>query len=99
MMEAVKAGGDRQAVHEALRVHAREAARVIKVEGGRNSLPARLAADPAFRAVAPRLAALLEPARYVGRAPEQVLEFVRAEVDPLIARHGQLAAAEARIEV
>jgi adenylosuccinate lyase len=99
MMEAVKAGGDRQAVHEALRVHAREAARVIKVEGGANSLPARLAADPAFRAVAPRLTELLDPARYVGRAPEQVLDFVRDEVDRLLAGRSEAAAAQARVDL
>lgn len=102
MMEAVKAGADRQAVHEALRVHAREAARVIKVEGGRNTLAERIGADPAFRAVASQLTELLEAARYVGRAPEQVLEFVADEVDPLLAAHAgdvRSDALEARIEV
>ena len=93
MMEAVKAGGDRQSVHEALRVHAREAARVIKVEGGSNTLRERLAADPAFAAVAGRLDSLLEPARYVGRAPQQVLEYLAEEVDPLLARYADLAGA------
>jgi adenylosuccinate lyase len=99
MMEAVKAGGDRQAVHEALRVHAREAARAIKVDGARNTLRERLAADPAFSAVAPSLGELLEPSRYVGRAPEQVLEFVRDEVDPLLARHAGLVGGEGRVEL
>jgi adenylosuccinate lyase len=93
MMEAVKAGGDRQSVHEALRVHAREAARVIKVEGGSNTLRERLAADPAFAAVAGRLDSLLDPARYVGRAPQQVLEYLAEEVDPLLARYADLAGA------
>lgn len=91
MMAAVQAGGDRQEVHEALRVHAQEAARVVKMEGGDNPLRERLGRDPAFARVAGRLDALLEPARYVGRAPEQVLEFVEAEVDPALARYPDLA--------
>lgn len=90
MMAAVQAGGDRQEVHEALRVHAQEAARVVKMEGGDNPLRERLARDPAFARVAGKLDALLEPARYVGRASEQVLEFVEAEVDPALARHAAL---------
>ncbi|MCC7013924.1 MAG: adenylosuccinate lyase [Planctomycetes bacterium] len=99
MMEAVKAGGDRQTIHEALRVHAREAARVVKVEGGRNPLRERVQADPVFAKVAHRLDQLLDPARYVGRAPEQVLEYLREEVDPLLERHRDLLGAEGRVEV
>lgn len=99
MMEAVKAGGDRQSVHEALRVHAREAARVIKVEGGRNTLRERLAADPAFAEVAPRLESLLDPQRYVGRAPEQVLEYLAGEVDPLLERYAALTHASGAVRV
>jgi adenylosuccinate lyase len=99
MMEAVKAGGDRQEIHEALRVHAREAARVVKVEGGRNTLRERIAADPVFARVAERIDSLLDPARYVGRAPEQVLEYLREEVDPLLERHRAVAGVEGRVEV
>ena len=99
MMEAVKAGGDRQAVHEALRVHAREAARIIKEEGGRNTLRELLIADPAFAAVAGKLDELLEPARYVGRAPAQVDEFLAEEVAPLLARHADLVGAEGVVHV
>lgn len=91
MMAAVQAGGDRQEVHEALRVHAQEAARVVKMEGGDNPLRERLARDPAFARVAGKLDALLEPARYIGRSSEQVLEFIEAEVDPALARYPGLA--------
>ncbi|HVS18019.1 MAG TPA: adenylosuccinate lyase [Planctomycetota bacterium] len=90
MMAAVQAGGDRQEVHEALRVHAQEAARVVKIEGGDNPLRDALRGDPAFAAVASKLDELLDPARYVGRAPAQVLEFVAEEVDPLLERHRDL---------
>ncbi|HUR29569.1 MAG TPA: lyase family protein [Planctomycetota bacterium] len=99
MMEAVKAGGDRQAVHEALRVHAREAARIIKLEGGRNTLRERLAADPAFARVASKLDELLDPARFVGRAPEQVAEFLAEDVEPVLQRHRDLIGADASVHV
>ena len=99
MMEAVKAGGDRQAVHEALRVHSREAARAIKEEGAANTLSQRLAGDPAFAGVADRLEQLLDPARYVGRAPEQVAAFLTGEVEPALERHRELAPAVADVRV
>ena len=99
MMEAVKAGADRQNVHESLRVHAREAARVIKEDGGENTLRERLAGDPAFAAVAGRFDELLEPSRFVGRAPEQVLEFIEAEVRPCLERHADLLGAHAEVRV
>jgi adenylosuccinate lyase len=99
MMAAVQAGGDRQAVHEALRVHAREAARAIKLEGQDNPLTENLRADPAFAAVRARLDDLLDPARYIGRAPEQVSEFIAHEVDPLLERHRSRIAAADTIRV
>ncbi len=99
MMEAVKAGGDRQAIHEALRVHSREAARIIKMEGGRNTLRELLAADPAFAGVAPKFERLLDPRRYVGRAPEQVDEFLGEVVEPLLAEHRALLGAEGTVHV
>jgi adenylosuccinate lyase len=99
MMEAVKAGGDRQAVHEALRVHSREAARAIKEEGADNTLRQRLSTDPAFAAVAGRIDELLDPARFVGRAPAQVDAFLADEVRPLLERHRQLIPAVADVRV
>ncbi len=99
MMEAVKAGGDRQEIHEALRVHSREAARIIKVEGGRNTLRERLAGDPAFAKVAARIDSLLEPARFVGRAPQQVDEYLRDEIAPLLDRHRACLGVEGRVEL
>lgn len=99
MMEAVKAGADRQDVHESLRVHAREAARVIKEEGGENTLRERLQGDPAFAAVAGRFDELLEPSRFVGRAPEQVLEFIEQEVRPCLERHSDLLGADSEVRV
>jgi adenylosuccinate lyase len=91
MMEAVKAGADRQDVHEAVRRASHEAARVIKEQGAPNPLREILKKDPVLAGVAQRLDDLLDGARYVGRAPEQVLEFIAAEVDPLLERHRGLA--------
>ncbi len=85
MMEAVKAGADRQDVHEALRLHARAASEAIHA-GEPNPLVQRLAKDPAFGAVAGRLDQILDPTRYVGRAPEQVDEFLAEEVEPVLLR-------------
>lgn len=86
MMEAVKRGADRQDVHECVRRASHAAALAIK-EGRPNPLKDLLRAEPALREVAGRLEELLDPARYIGRAPEQVQEFVRDEVDPVLARH------------
>lgn len=98
MMAAVQAGGDRQAVHEALRVHAQESARVVK-QGAENPLTDRLRADPAFAGVAGKLDELLAPELYVGRAVEQVEEFVAEEVDPVLALYADLADADGDVRV
>jgi adenylosuccinate lyase len=98
-MAAVKAGGDRQAVHEVLRVKSREAVRAMVEEGAPNTLRQRLAADPAFAKIAARLDDLLDPQRFVGRAPEQVDEFLQGEVEPTLARYAGLSAAVAEVRV
>ncbi|MBL6757630.1 MAG: adenylosuccinate lyase [Planctomycetes bacterium] len=98
MMEAVKAGGDRQDLHERIRVHSHAAASEIKA-GREPDLRERLAGDPAFEAVAGSLDDLLDGRRYVGRAPEQVEEFLEAEVDPILSRYADIARTEAEIRV
>ena len=85
LMEAVKAGGDRQELHEAIRVHSMEAARRVKAEGADNDLLGRIKADPAFAAIAGRIDALVDPAKFVGRAPEQTEEFIREHIAPILA--------------
>ncbi len=84
LMEAVRAGGDRQDLHEKIRVHARAAADLLKEGAGGNDLFERLRKDPAFAKVKDLLRDDVDPRRYVGRAPEQVEEFLRAEVDPIL---------------
>lgn len=90
MMEAVAKGGDRQDLHERIRCHSQAAAAVVKQEGGENDLMARLASDPAFAQV--DLDAALEPSRYVGRAPEQVDEFLNEVAMPFFKRYADLSA-------
>lgn len=84
MMDAVKAGGDRQELHEAIRANAQAAAAHVKIDGGDNDLLERLAKDPHFAAVNLDLADTLKPEKYVGRAPEQVAEFLAEEVKPFL---------------
>ena len=86
IMEGVKRGGDRQTLHEAIRVHSHAAARRIKEEGGDNDLLERLAADPALGLSREDLDRICDVRRFVGRAPEQVTEFVAREVEPVLAR-------------
>lgn len=84
LMAAVQAGGDRQELHERIRVHSQAAAAEVKQHGRPNDLMSRLAGDPAFAGIDLSLA--LDPQRYIGRAPEQVDAFVRECVEPLLAR-------------
>ena len=97
LMAAVKAGGDRQALHEKIRQHSHEAARQVKVEGGTNDLLVRLKADPAFSKV--DIDAELEPSRFIGRAPEQVDEFLLQYVRPILEANAALLGTEAEIEL
>ena len=84
MMSAVKKGGDRQELHEKLRVHSQAAARVVKEEGGQNDLIDRIAADPAFMITREEIEAILDPANFTGRSAEQVDEFVGGVIRPLL---------------
>jgi adenylosuccinate lyase len=85
LMAAVSAGGDRQELHERIRRHSQAAAAVVKEQGGKNDLLARLAADEAFAAV--DLDATLDPSQFVGRAPQQVDEFLAEVIGPIRAAY------------
>ena len=87
MMEAVKRGGNRQQLHEALREHSQAAARQVKLEGGANDLISRIEADPLFPLTRDEIDAQMAPEKYVGRAPSQVAEFLENEAAPLLARY------------
>ncbi|WP_301080934.1 adenylosuccinate lyase [Faecalibaculum rodentium] len=84
MMDAVKAGGDRQELHEAIREHSMEAARQVKEFGRPNDLVDRIAGDPRFGLTREQILESMEPSRVVGRAPEQTEAFFREFVDPIL---------------
>ncbi len=86
LMEGVRAGGDRQDLHERIRVHSQEAAKVVKEQGGANDLIDRLQNDSAFAGV--DLQAALDVRQYIGRAPEQVDAFLSQVVEPIRSRYG-----------
>ena len=84
MMDAVKKGGNRQELHEKLRVHSQAAARVVKEEGGKNDLIDRICADPAFRVTREEVEAILQPEQFTGRSQQQVEEFLDEVIRPLL---------------
>jgi adenylosuccinate lyase len=84
LMNAVKKGGDRQELHERIRVHSQAAAEEVKERGRPNDLLERIANDPSFGLSAEEIADLLDPARYIGRSGEQVEDFIEAKIRPII---------------
>ena len=99
MMDAVKAGGDRQELHERIRELSMEAGRTVKVEGKDNDLLERIAADPAFNLTIDELRKSMEPSRYVGRAKEQTVTFIEKTVQPVLDAHKEMLGMTAEINV
>lgn len=99
MMDAVKKGGDRQELHEKIRQHSMAAGAVVKVEGGKNDLVDRIAADPAFMTTKEEILAILKPENFVGRAPEQTADFLNEVVDPILAKEKDLLGVDVEINV
>ncbi len=86
LMECVKAGGDRQVLHEAIRRHSMESARAVKERGERNDLIERIKKDKLFAAVADKIDGILKPENFIGRAAEQVDDFIAEVVEPIFER-------------
>ena len=99
MMDAVKAGGDRQELHERIRELSMEAGRNVKEEGKENNLLELIAADPAFNLTLEELKKTMEPSRYVGRAKEQTERFIEKVVHPILDTHKELLGVKAEIHV
>ena len=99
MMDAVKAGGDRQELHERIRELSMEAGRNVKVYGKENNLLELIAADPAFNMSLEELKKTMDPSRYVGRSKEQVEEFLAEVVRPILEENKELLGVKAEINV
>lgn len=99
MMDAVKKGGNRQELHEKLRVHSQAAARVVKEEGGKNDLIDRICADPAFMITREEVEAILRPEQFTGRSCEQVEEYLRDVIRPLLAENADLLGEKQELSV
>ena len=99
MMDAVKAGGDRQELHERIRELPMEAGKTVKVEGKDNNLLELIAADPAFNLSLEDLQRSMDPKKYIGRAKEQTERFVNTVVQPILDSHKELLGVKAEINV
>ena len=99
MMQAVKKGGDRQQLHEAIRQHSMAAGRIVKEEGGDNDLVDRIAADPIFGITKEEILATLQPEHFTGRAPEQVTEFLAECVKPVLDANKDVLGEKAELSV
>ena len=99
MMQAVKKGGNRQELHEALREHSLAASRVIKVEGGENDLIDRIAGDSRFMITKEEIMSVLKPEHYIGRSKEQVEEFLAECVRPVLERNSDVLGEKAELSV
>ena len=99
MMDAVKAGGDRQELHERIRVLSMEAGKHVKEEGKENNLLELIAADPAFNMTLEQLESCMEPSRYVGRSEIQVTNFLRDVVQPILDANKDVLGVKAEITV
>lgn len=99
LMDAVKRGGDRQELHERLRLHSQAAARVVKEQGGPNDLLERIAADPAFGVTLQDCRRILKPENFIGRSREQVEEYLAQVVRPVLEENRELLGERQEIRV
>lgn len=99
MMECVKAGGNRQELHERIRVLSMEAGRNVKEEGKENNLIELIKADDMFKPVHSKLGEILDAKKFIGRAPSQVVEFIQNEVDPILNENGGVLGQKGEVKV
>ncbi len=99
MMDAVKAGGDRQEIHERIRELSMEAGENVKAGGGENNLLELIAADESFHLSKEQLQECMEPEKYIGRAPEQVEAFLKKVINPILDANEELLGVKAEITV
>ncbi len=99
IMEEVKAGGDRQEIHETIRVHSIEASKKVKMEGKENDLIERIMNDSSLKMDKSKIAAVLDPKNFIGFAPIQTEEFIKNEVQPILDKYSNLIGLESDLKV
>ncbi|MBU5590671.1 adenylosuccinate lyase [Clostridium sp. MSJ-4] len=99
LMEAVKMGGDRQELHERIRIHSMEAAKRVKKEGLNNDLIERIKQDEAFLLSEERIMEIIDPNKFVGRAPGQVVDFIENKINPMLQNNSNLIGCNTEINV
>lgn len=99
MMDAVKKGGNRQELHEKLRVHSQAAARHVKEDGGTNDLLDRIGSDASFQLSKEELEKILDPIRFTGRSAEQVDHFLQQVIEPLLEENAELIGEKQELKV
>ena len=99
IMEEVKAGGDRQEIHETIRQHSMEASKKVKIEGKDNDLIERIMSDSSLKMDKSKIAEVLDPKNFIGFAPIQTEEFIKNEVQPILDKYKGLMGLEADLKV
>ncbi len=99
MMECVKQGGNRQDLHERIRVLSMEAGKNVKVEGKENNLIDLIKQDETFACIWNKIDDILEPKNFIGRAPMQTVEFIQNEIDPILEKHKELLGEKGELKV
>jgi len=99
MMECVKAGGNRQDLHEQIRVLSMEAGKNVKVEGGENNLIELIKKDEMFRPVWDHIDEILDAKKFIGRAPSQTVEFIQNEIDPILQKYADILGEQGDVRV
>lgn len=99
IMEAVKRGGDRQELHERIRQHSMEAAKMVKIEGKENDLIERIINDDFFKMTKEEILSLIDSKKFIGRAPGQVEDFIQKQIRPILEENKELLGEEAEINV
>ena len=99
IMEEVKAGGDRQEIHETIRVHSMEASKKVKEEGKENDLIARIMNDTSLKMDKSKIREVLDPKNFIGFAPIQTQEFIENEVNPILQKYADLIGLKADLKV
>ena len=99
LMECVKAGGDRQELHEKIRVHSMEASKMVKQYGKDNDLIDRIKKDQAFSAINDKIDSILDPKNFIGRAKEQTIEFINEIIQPILDKNKNCLGQQGQVNV